>query len=164
MREYLFVLLVAAVVTYTLTPLVRTLAVRFGALTAVRERDVHAVPTPRLGGTAMFVGFAAAVAVGHAHRLRHYWRAFTRMPGFDLRNLLREEHSPFRWREIHRRTFSRYVSVDRLRRPETLPVIVGVTRLSDRRSMAFDLRHAEDWWNHEILSHLPGSGLTQERR
>ena len=63
MREYLFVLLVAAVVTYTLTPLVRTLAVRFGALTAVRDRDVHAVPTPRLGGTAMFVGFAAAVAV-----------------------------------------------------------------------------------------------------
>ncbi|GAB3678046.1 glycosyltransferase family 4 protein [Angustibacter aerolatus] len=63
MREYLFVLLVAAVVTYTLTPLVRTLAVRFGALTAVRERDVHAVPTPRLGGTAMFVGFAAAIAV-----------------------------------------------------------------------------------------------------
>lgn len=87
---------------------------------------------------------AAAVAVGHAHRLRHYWRAFTRMPGFDLRNLLREEHSPFRWREIHRRTFSRYVSVARLRRPETLPVLVGVTRLSDRRSMAFDLRYAED--------------------
>ena len=48
MREYLFVLLVAAVVTYVLTPLVRTLAVRFGALTAVRDRDVHAVPTPRL--------------------------------------------------------------------------------------------------------------------
>jgi len=87
---------------------------------------------------------AAAVAVGHAHRLRHYWRAFTRMPNLDLRNLLREEHSPFRWREIHRRTFGRYVSAARLRRPETLPVLVGVTRLSDRQPVYFDLRQAED--------------------
>ncbi len=63
MREYLFVLIFAAAVTYLLTPLVRTLAVRFGALTAVRDRDVHRVPTPRLGGTAMFVGFAVALLV-----------------------------------------------------------------------------------------------------
>jgi len=62
-REYLFVLMFAGAVTYLLTPLVRTLAIRFGALTPVRDRDVHAVPTPRLGGTAMFAGFAAAVLV-----------------------------------------------------------------------------------------------------
>ena len=86
---------------------------------------------------------AAAVAVGHAHRLRAYWRAFTRMPGLDLRNLLRE-HSPYRWNEIHRRTFSRYVGPERLRRPETRPVFVGVTRLSDRRPLYYDLRTAED--------------------
>ena len=86
---------------------------------------------------------AAAVAVGHAHRLRTYWRAFTRMPGLDLRNLLRE-HSPYRWNEIHRRTFSRYVGPERLRRPETLPVFVGVTRLSDRKLLYYDLRTAED--------------------
>ena len=86
---------------------------------------------------------AAAVAVGHAHRLRTYWRAFTRMPGLDLRNLLRE-HSPYRWNEIHRRTFSRYVGPERLQRPETLPVFVGVTRLSDRQALYYDLRTAED--------------------
>ena len=63
MREYLFVLVVAAIVTYAATPLVRRLAVRMGAMTAVRDRDVHAVPTPRLGGTAMLLGFAAAVLV-----------------------------------------------------------------------------------------------------
>lgn len=63
MREYLFVLIFAAAVTYLLTPLVRALAIRFGALTPVRDRDVHAVPTPRLGGTAMFAGFAAALLV-----------------------------------------------------------------------------------------------------
>ena len=63
MREYLFVLMFAAAVTYLLTPVVRSLAIRFGALTPVRDRDVHAVPTPRLGGAAMFVGFAAALLV-----------------------------------------------------------------------------------------------------
>lgn len=86
---------------------------------------------------------AAAAAVGHAHRLRTYWRAFTRMPGLDLRNLLRE-HSPYRWNEIHRRTFSRYVGPERLRRPDTLPVFVGVTRLSDRKALYYDLRTAAD--------------------
>src|SRR5687767_8752296 len=86
---------------------------------------------------------AAAVAVGHAHRLRTYWRAFSRMPGLDLRNLLRE-HSPYRWNEIHRRTFSRYVGPERLRRPDTLPAFVGVTRLSDRQPLYYDLRTAED--------------------
>jgi predicted acylesterase/phospholipase RssA len=87
---------------------------------------------------------AAAVAVGHTHRLRHYWRAFNRMPSLDLRNLLRDEHSPFRWRELHRRTFGRYVSTARLRQPDTLPVFIGVTRLSDRREVYFDARACED--------------------
>lgn len=63
MREYLFVLLFAAAVTYVLTPLVRTVAVSRGAVTAVRDRDVHAVPMPRLGGLAMFGGFAVALLV-----------------------------------------------------------------------------------------------------
>jgi predicted acylesterase/phospholipase RssA len=86
---------------------------------------------------------SAAVAVGHAHRLRAYWRAFSRMRGLDLTNLLRE-HSPYRWNEIHRRTFSRYVGPERLRRPETRPVFVGVTRLFDRHALYYDLRTAED--------------------
>ncbi|HWM89347.1 MAG TPA: patatin-like phospholipase family protein [Thermoanaerobaculia bacterium] len=94
-------------------------------------------------GVSAGVWNAAAVAVGHAHRLRTYWRAFTRMPGLDLRNILKE-HSPYRWNEIHRRTFSRYVGPERLRRPETLPVFVGVTRLSDRRALYYDLRTADD--------------------
>ena len=86
---------------------------------------------------------AAAVAVGHAHRLRSYWRAFSRMPGLDFRNLLRE-HSPYRWNEIHRRTFSRYVGPGRLRQPGTLPVFVGVPRLADKRSLLYDLRTVEN--------------------
>jgi predicted acylesterase/phospholipase RssA len=115
-------------------------AFQIGAVETLLELGVRPAVCVGVSGGAWN---AAAVAVGHAHRLRHYWRAFTRMPGLDLRNLLRE-HSPFRWREIHRRTFGRYVSAERLRRPETLPVIIGVTRLSDRQEAYFDARSCED--------------------
>lgn len=63
MREYVFVFLVALATTYVLVPLMRTLAVRVGAFTEVRERDVNVVPIPRLGGVAMFLGYAAATLV-----------------------------------------------------------------------------------------------------
>jgi UDP-GlcNAc:undecaprenyl-phosphate GlcNAc-1-phosphate transferase len=53
-RAYLLVLV---------TPLARRLAARVGAVTPLRERDVHSVPTPRLGGTAMLVGLAASFVV-----------------------------------------------------------------------------------------------------
>lgn len=85
----------------------------------------------------------AAVAAGTAHRLRHYWRAFSRMPALDLGNLLRE-HSPFAWNELHRRTFRRYVGAERLRAPGALPLWVGVTRLADRRSVLFEASTLDD--------------------
>jgi predicted acylesterase/phospholipase RssA len=86
---------------------------------------------------------AAAVSAGTVPRLRLYWRAFTRMPRFDIRNLLRD-HSPYRFPEMHRRTFSRYVGGERLRRPEARPAFIGVTRLRDRQGTFFDLRTVED--------------------
>lgn len=63
MRVYLLVMLVAAAVTYLTTPLARWCALRSGAITAVRPRDVHAAPTPRLGGAAMLLGMAVAMVV-----------------------------------------------------------------------------------------------------
>lgn len=66
MREYVLVLLVAAAVTYLLTPVARRLAIAGGALAPVRDRDVHAIPTPRLGGLAIFGGIAAALLVARA--------------------------------------------------------------------------------------------------
>ena len=63
MRVYLLVLVLTAAVTYLMTPLSRWLALRWHAITAVRDRDVHAVPTPRLGGTAMYLGLLVAVLV-----------------------------------------------------------------------------------------------------
>ncbi|WP_462417208.1 glycosyltransferase family 4 protein [Kytococcus sp. Marseille-QA3725] len=63
MREYLLVMLVAGVITLWVTPLVRWFAVRAGAITPVRGRDVHAVPKPRLGGLGMLAGLLAATLV-----------------------------------------------------------------------------------------------------
>src|SRR4051794_25874848 len=56
-------LVAAAAVTYLLTPVARRIALRWGALTPVRDRDVHAIPTPRLGGIAMLAGFGAGMLV-----------------------------------------------------------------------------------------------------
>ncbi|WP_152188041.1 MraY family glycosyltransferase [Georgenia satyanarayanai] len=61
MRVYLLVMLVAAVVTFIATPVAVRLARLSNALTPVRARDVHTVPTPRLGGLAMLAGFAVAL-------------------------------------------------------------------------------------------------------
>ncbi len=63
MKVYLTLLLVAALVTYVATPVMRYLAYRMGAVTAVRERDVHTVPTARLGGVAIYLGIVAAIVV-----------------------------------------------------------------------------------------------------
>jgi UDP-GlcNAc:undecaprenyl-phosphate/decaprenyl-phosphate GlcNAc-1-phosphate transferase len=62
-KDYILTLLVAAAVTYVMTPLVRRAAVRFGAMHAPRERDVHTVPVPRGGGVAMYLGLAAGLFV-----------------------------------------------------------------------------------------------------
>ena len=74
MREYLLVFVVAAVMTYVSTPFVRWLAIRSGAITAVRDRDIHTVPIPRLGGVAMLLGFMAALLV--ASRLPYLSQIF----------------------------------------------------------------------------------------
>ncbi len=63
MREYLLVFLVALAVTYLLTVIAREIALRTGAVAAVRDRDVHAEPIPYLGGLAMLGGLAAAYLV-----------------------------------------------------------------------------------------------------
>ena len=63
MREYLLVFLVSLSVTYLLTVVAREIALRTGAVAAVRDRDVHAEPIPYLGGLAMLGGLVAAYVV-----------------------------------------------------------------------------------------------------
>jgi len=63
MREYLLTVLLAAIITYLLTPLVRDLAIKAGAVTAIRSRDVHLEPTPRWGGLAMWLSMALTLVI-----------------------------------------------------------------------------------------------------
>ncbi len=60
MREYLVIFGIALGVTYLLSSIARQSAQRFGAVARVRERDVHAIPTPYFGGPAMLGGLLAA--------------------------------------------------------------------------------------------------------
>ncbi len=61
--EYLLVAFVAAAVTYLLTPIARRVAIWTKAVARPRDRDVHAVAIPRLGGVAVFLGLALALFV-----------------------------------------------------------------------------------------------------
>jgi UDP-GlcNAc:undecaprenyl-phosphate/decaprenyl-phosphate GlcNAc-1-phosphate transferase len=73
-REFLLVLLTSAALTFLATALVRRLAFRIGAVAYPRKRDVHTVPTPRLGGLAMYVGVCGGMML--AHQLPVLRRAF----------------------------------------------------------------------------------------
>jgi UDP-GlcNAc:undecaprenyl-phosphate/decaprenyl-phosphate GlcNAc-1-phosphate transferase len=73
-REYVLALLLAAATTYLLTPLVRRGAIATNAMHAARMRDVHVVPTPLLGGLAMYGGLAAGLLV--ASQLTYLQEAF----------------------------------------------------------------------------------------
>lgn len=76
--EYLLVALIGAAVTFLLTPVARRIAIRSRAVALPRDRDVHAVATPRMGGVALFAGFALAVFA--AGRLPSLHRSFENGP------------------------------------------------------------------------------------
>ena len=63
MREYLVTVLLAAIITYIITPFVKDLAVKSGAVAAIRSRDVHEAPTPRWGGLAMWLAMALTLVI-----------------------------------------------------------------------------------------------------
>lgn len=62
-RELLLIGVVAAVVAFVVTGLIRGIAPSIGGLAYPRDRDVHLVPTPRLGGVGIVTGFLVAVYV-----------------------------------------------------------------------------------------------------
>jgi predicted acylesterase/phospholipase RssA len=116
-------------------------AFQVGALEVLAEIGLEPAIVVAVSGG---VWNGAAWCAGTVPRLRHYWRAFVRMPHVDVRNLLAEQHSPWRFSEMHRRTFNRYVGAERLRRPGAPPLWIGVTRLRDRQGAFFDARTFED--------------------
>ena len=60
---YLFIGVIAAIVTFVSTPFVVKLATRMNWVVEPDERRVHKVPTPDVGGIAMFLGFIVALAI-----------------------------------------------------------------------------------------------------
>jgi len=84
-KEYVLALLLAAAATYLLTPLVRRGAIATRAMHAARTRDVHVVPTPLLGGLAMYAGLAAGLLVAdQLTYLREAFQSSRTVPGLLL--------------------------------------------------------------------------------
>ena len=89
MRDYVLTLLVAAAVTYLLTPLVRRGAIRAGIMFEPRARDVHTGPVPRGGGVAMYFGLAAGLLVAdQLPQLRSGFAQTGMVPGLLLAGAL----------------------------------------------------------------------------
>ncbi len=63
MTYYAAMAVVSAVITLVLSMVVMKLGYRYRLYPAIRARDVHTRPTPRLGGVAMFAGILVAFAV-----------------------------------------------------------------------------------------------------
>ncbi len=72
---YLFIGVIAALVTFVSTPFVVRLATRMNWVVEPDERRVHKVPTPDVGGIAMFLGFIVALAIA--------WKMGRFSPVFD---------------------------------------------------------------------------------
>ncbi|KAB1643742.1 undecaprenyl/decaprenyl-phosphate alpha-N-acetylglucosaminyl 1-phosphate transferase [Pseudoclavibacter sp. CFCC 14310] len=78
MKGYALVAFVAAVATWGLTWAVLRFALRFHIYPAIRARDVHTRPTPRLGGVAIFIGIMLGLFT--ASRIEWFSEVF-RHPG-----------------------------------------------------------------------------------
>src|SRR5680860_833188 len=65
MTLFILLALVSAAVTFGLSIVVLKLSHRYGLYPKIRSRDVHSIPTPRLGGIAMFFGILVAFGVAY---------------------------------------------------------------------------------------------------
>ena len=63
MREYSTTILIAAVIAFLATPIVRKFASKSGAVMKIRARDIHELPTPRWGGLALWVSVAITLLI-----------------------------------------------------------------------------------------------------
>jgi UDP-GlcNAc:undecaprenyl-phosphate/decaprenyl-phosphate GlcNAc-1-phosphate transferase len=63
LRSYLLVAGLAALLSYLLTPVVRVVVIHFGAVDRPGGRKMHALPTPTLGGLALFLAFVGGLAL-----------------------------------------------------------------------------------------------------
>jgi UDP-GlcNAc:undecaprenyl-phosphate GlcNAc-1-phosphate transferase len=82
---FLLALATAFLTSFAITPQVRKLASHVGVLDAVDERRMHDEPKPRIGGVAVYLGFAFAlfVAVGLALKTKYLFHSLE-----DIHNFL----------------------------------------------------------------------------
>src|SRR5256885_11576768 len=62
MRTYFAILILSALASFLATPWARKIAEKLGAIDLPSDGKIHAHPTPRLGGIAVFIGFLAPLA------------------------------------------------------------------------------------------------------
>ncbi|MFN2611282.1 MAG: glycosyltransferase family 4 protein [Actinomycetota bacterium] len=86
MAAYLSLLLISAIVAYAVTPAVLALSRKIGAVDIPDDRKVHAVPTPTLGGTAIYLGVVVATIAGAG--LKPFAASFTPLFVWPLRELV----------------------------------------------------------------------------
>ncbi len=77
-RLYFLAFLIPLLLSLGFTPLLRLLAVRFGHLDKPTNIKTHKIPTPLLGGAAIFTAFTASLV---------FMRFYTSFPTSTLRNL-----------------------------------------------------------------------------
>lgn len=61
MLGYISVFVLAFGLTYLLTPLIRNICLKLNLIDYPNERKIHSVPTPRLGGVAIYISFFLAL-------------------------------------------------------------------------------------------------------
>jgi len=88
MLHHLIVIAVAVGATWLCTPLVRLMGNRWGIVAHPGGRHVHKGSVPRIGGLAMFVGFAAAVSVRAIGELVYDWPPALTVPDQRLWGIL----------------------------------------------------------------------------
>jgi UDP-GlcNAc:undecaprenyl-phosphate/decaprenyl-phosphate GlcNAc-1-phosphate transferase len=69
--------IVAFLISFALTPIIRRSALKRGLVVPPSPRRVHKIPVPRIGGIAIFAGFFIAVlsGLGVSFLVAHYWRS-----------------------------------------------------------------------------------------
>jgi len=85
-RYYLLAAAIAAVVSFVLSVVVWRVGLKYRLYPAIRARDVHATPTPRLGGVAMWAGVVVAVLAA--------WFVFPLIAGVDYFRLVFADSGP----------------------------------------------------------------------
>lgn len=73
MKQYVFMILLTAALTFVLTWIVWKVSVRFKLYPGIRDRDMHTTPIPRLGGIAIFLGIAIAILASPLTRFATLW-------------------------------------------------------------------------------------------